>query len=283
MSGYQGHYFHLVNPSPWPIVTSTGSLGLTMGAVGWFHAFLWGGFNCLYGLFVVIFTSSFWWRDVIREGVFEGNHTSVVQIGLKVGMFFFIISEVMFFSSFFWAFFHSSIAPTIEIGSTWPPKYIWVLNPWEVPFLNTVILVFSGASITWAHHALLLNYRDQVDYAFKLTIFFAILFTLLQLCEYIEAIFSISDGVYGSTFYMATGFHGFHVIIGTIFITVSYIRFIFFHFSSEHHIGFEASAWYWHFVDVVWLFLFISIYWWGNKSCSSYFIEPTDYLNFLYV
>jgi len=268
----QRHLFHLVNPSPWPLVTSLGSLGLTIGAVGYFHSFINGGLNSFYGFLIVAITASIWWRDVIRESLFEGFHTTPVQQGMKLGMLLFILSEVMFFSSFFWAFFHASLAASIELGGIWPPKFINALDPWGVPLLNTVVLVFSGASITWSHHALLLNFRDQVDFSFRVTILWAVLFTLLQLCEYVEATFSISDSVYGSTFFMATGFHGFHVIVGTIFIFVSYIRFINYHFSSSHHIGFESSAWYWHFVDVVWLFLFISIYWWGNKNCFISFI-----------
>nr|AWP39911.1 cytochrome oxidase subunit 3 [Clydonella sawyeri] len=200
MGGHQQHAFHIVNPSPWPLITSLGTLSLTMGAVGYFHHFALGKLTNTLGFILVVVSAFIWWRDVCREGNYEGHHTSVVQAGLKLGMLLFIVSEIMFFASFFWAFFHSSLAPTIEIGAVWPPRGILVLDPWAVPFLNTIILLFSGASITWSHHALILSFRDQAAYAFKITLLFAVLFTLLQLAEYVEAGFNISDGVYGSTF-----------------------------------------------------------------------------------
>ena len=209
-------------------------------------------------------TAAYWWRDVIREATFEGHHTSVVQTGLRYGMILFIVSEVMFFSGFFWAFFHSALAPTVEIGSIWPPEGIHPFNPWDVPLLNTIILLASGATVTWAHHAITTGLRYQAIYALVLTLLLAVIFTSLQAFEYLEASFNISDGIYGSTFYMATGFHGFHVIIGTTFLAVCLVRLINYHFTTTHHFGFEAAAWYWHFVDVVWLFLFVSIYWWGT-------------------
>jgi heme/copper-type cytochrome/quinol oxidase subunit 3 len=191
-------------------------------------------------------------------------HTNPVQKGLRYGMLLFIISEVMFFSSFFWAFFHSSLAPTIEIGSIWPPIDLDVFNPWDVPLLNTLILLLSGASITLAHYSLIKGYTKYCLFGFIYTIILAIIFTTLQYLEYCEASFVINDGVYGSLFYMLTGFHGFHVFVGTLFIIICLIRYLKGHFSSKHHFGFEAAIWYWHFVDVVWLFLFICVYWWGN-------------------
>ncbi len=217
-----------------------------------------------FGLLLVTLTMIIWWRDVIREATFEGHHTSVVQTGLRYGMILFIVSEVMFFSGFFWAFFHSALAPTVEIGSIWPPEGIHPFNPWDVPLLNTIILLASGATVTWAHHAITTGLRYQAIYALVLTLLLAVIFTSLQAFEYLEASFNISDGIYGSTFYMATGFHGFHVIIGTTFLAVCLVRLINYHFTTTHHFGFEAAAWYWHFVDVVWLFLFVSIYWWGT-------------------
>ena len=162
-------------------------------------------------------------------------------------------------------FFPFSLAPTVEIGAVWPPKGIDVLNPWEIPFLNTVILLSSGAAVTWAHHAIVAGYRQQAIYGLLVTILLASVFTGLQGLEYVEAPFTISDGIYGSTFYLATGFHGFHVFIGTVFLIVCLVRLINFHFTKSHHFGFEAAAWYWHFVDVVWLFLFVAIYWWGGN------------------
>jgi len=174
------------------------------------------------------------------------------------------VSEVRFFFAFFWAFFWAALSPTPEIGTVWPPKGIEVLSAWEVPFLNTRILLSSGASVTWAHHARVAGRRDQAIQALIVTVGLAVVFTALQAFEYSSATFTISDSVYGATFYRATGFHGLHVIIGTTFLTVSLIRLIRYHYTTQHHFGFEAAAWYWHFVDVVWLFLFVSIYWWGG-------------------
>ena len=258
------HPFHLVDPSPWPIFGSLSAFVVTSGGVMYMHAYTGGGYMLSLGLTMLLYTMYVWWRDIVRESTYEGYHTQTVQIGLRWGMILFIVSEVMFFLAFFWAFFHSSLAPTIELGAVWPPKGIEVLNPWEIPFLNTVILLSSGASVTWAHHAILAGFRRQAIVSLLVTIFLAAFFTALQVMEYVEAPFTISDGVYGSTFFLATGFHGFHVFVGTVFLTVCLFRLIDFHFTRKHHFGFEAAAWYWHFVDVVWLFLFISIYWWGG-------------------
>jgi cytochrome c oxidase subunit 3 len=206
-----------------------------------------------------------WWRDVIIEGTFEGHHTQAVQKGLRLGVILFIASEVMFFFSFFWAFFHSSLAPTPEIGSVWPPLGIETIDAWGIPLLNTIILLTSGATITWAHHAIIVGSRQNILYSLILTISLAIFFTFIQAFEYIESSFTISDSVYGTTFFLLTGFHGIHVIVGTIFIIVGTFRTIKHHFTKQNHFGFEAAAWYWHFVDVVWLFLFIVVYWWGGQ------------------
>jgi cytochrome c oxidase subunit 3 len=264
MSTSQKHPFHLVDPSPWPLLGSLGALATTLGGVMYMHSFT-GGLQLLsLGFAIILYTMFVWWRDVIRESTYEGHHTLAVQIGLRYGMILFIISEVMFFLAFFWAFFHSSLAPAVEIGAVWPPKGIDVLDPWGVPFLNTLILLSSGAAVTWAHHAILAGLKPQAIYGLLATVLLAVVFTALQGMEYVEAPFTISDGIYGSTFFLATGFHGLHVIIGTIFLTICGIRQYLGHFTKKHHFGFEAAAWYWHFVDVVWLFLFVSIYWWGG-------------------
>jgi len=264
MLSYQRHTFHLVDVSPWPIIGGSAAFILTNGAVMYFHSFKNGSFVMFFGLFLVILTMAVWWRDVIREATFEGHHTKIVQKGLRYSMILFIVSEVMFFLAFFWAFFHSSLAPTVELGSVWPPEAIYPFNPWDVPLLNTLILLTSGATVTWAHHAMTVGVRYEAIFGLILTVILALIFTGLQIFEYLEAAFNISDGVYGSTFYLATGFHGFHVIIGTTFLIVCLFRLIKYHFTTTHHFGFEAAAWYWHFVDVVWLFLFVSIYWWGT-------------------
>ena len=261
----QKHPFHLVDPSPWPIFSSLAAFSTTVGAVLFMHGYQGGNTLFASGVCMVLYSMFVWWRDIIREATFQGHHTRTVQIGLRYGMLLFIVSEIMFFVAFFWAFFHSSLAPTIEIGAVWPPKGIPVLNPWEVPFLNTIILLTSGASVTWAHHALLAGEKQQAIYSLVVTVLLAIAFTSLQVFEYIEAPFTIADGIYGSTFFLATGFHGFHVFVGTVFLGICLVRVVQNHFTKHHHFGFEAAAWYWHFVDVVWLFLFVAIYWWGGN------------------
>nr|WPW47222.1 cytochrome c oxidase subunit 3 [Halobates flaviventris] len=256
------HPFHLVDPSPWPLTGSIGAMTMTSGMVMWFH--MKNPTLMMLGITILLLTMIQWWRDIVREGTYQGKHTIMVTNGLKWGMILFIISEIFFFISFFWAFFHSSLAPTIEIGMTWPPKGIKTFNPMDIPLLNTTILLSSGITITWAHHSIMNKNHNQTVSGLFLTVTLGIYFTILQAYEYLESPFTISDSVYGSCFFMATGFHGIHVIIGTTFLLVCLIRTMKFHFSSKHHFGFEAAAWYWHFVDVVWLFLYISIYWWGS-------------------
>ena len=231
----------------------------------YFHNYTGGLILTFTGFIIIVLTMYTWFRDIVREAVFEGQHTRQVQLGLRNGMLLFIFSELLFFMSFFWAFFHASLAPTPEIGSLWPPLGIETINAWGFPFLNTLILLTSGATITWAHHSLILGNRRSTILSLIITIGLAIFFTLIQAYEYIESSFSISDSVYGTTFFLLTGFHGLHVIVGTIFILVSLLRLINGHFTKTHHFGFEAAAWYWHFVDVVWLFLFVVVYWWGGN------------------
>lgn len=258
----QNHPFHLVNVRPWPLTGALAALFITLGIVELFN--LSKNLLINVGLLIIILTIIQWWRDVIRERTFQGNHSNKVRKRMQWGIILFITSEVFFFISFFWAFFHSRLSPNVEIGINWPPAGIIAFNPIQIPLLNTIILLSSGASITWAHHALLKNNFSQTSTALVITIVLGLYFSILQLFEYIEASFTIADSVYGSTFFIATGFHGLHVIIGTLFILISCVRHFTIQFSRTHHFGFEAAAWYWHFVDVVWLFLFISIYWWGN-------------------
>lgn len=260
----QRHPFHLVDQSPWPFLVSLSVLSLATGFVMYMHCYQFGAYLFLFGFISVIFVASVWWRDVIRESTFQGHHTKQVQIGLRSGMILFILSEIMFFFAFFWAFFAASLSPSIEIGGIWPPPGVAVLNPWEIPLLNTVILLLSGATCTWAHHAIVAGDRFNGFLGLGLTVLLGAIFTGFQALEYIEAEFTISDSIYGSIFFMATGFHGVHVLIGSTFLFVCLFRLIKHHFTKEHHFGFEAAAWYWHFVDVVWLFLFVSIYWWGG-------------------
>jgi cytochrome c oxidase subunit 3 len=258
------HLYHLVEASVWPIITAMNVFAMLLWVIMYMQEVEGSGVGAGLGLLGTLYSAMIWWRDVVREGTYEGQHTLVVQRGLKLGMVLFIVSEIMFFVAFFWAYFHSSLAPTIEIGSVWPPTGLEPFNPWEVPLLNTAILLISGASITWAHHALVSGKREESLKAIKVTVILAVTFTILQVYEYGQASFSIADGVYGSTFYLATGFHGLHVIIGTLFIAVCAGRLLNYHFTTTHHVGMEAAIWYWHFVDVVWLFLFVTIYWWGS-------------------
>nr|AFI54791.1 cytochrome c oxidase subunit III [Urostylis sp. HL-2012] len=262
MKMHKNHPFHLVDYSPWPLTGSIGALTLTSGMIMWFNNM--DNYLLLSGLIIILLTILQWWRDITREATYQGNHTQKVIMGLKLGMLLFIVSEVMFFLSFFWGFFHSSLSPTVELGMSWPPKGIEPFNPMDIPLLNTMILLCSGITVTWTHHSIMMGKMKQTSLSLILTVLLGIYFSFLQAVEYIESSFCISDSVYGSSFFMATGFHGIHVIIGTTFLMVCLIRNLLSHFSKNHHFGFEAAAWYWHFVDVIWLFLYISIYWWGS-------------------
>nr|AXS66115.1 cytochrome c oxidase subunit 3 [Curculionoidea sp. 28 KM-2017] len=258
----QNHPFHLVDKSPWPLLASINVFSSMMGMIQWFHL---GSMSLLtlslIPLNLVIFQ---WWRDIVRESTFQGHHTNKVTKGLRWGMILFITSEVFFFVAFFWAFFHASLSPSVDLGLNWPPKSIKTFNPLEIPLLNTLVLLSSGISITWAHHSIMENNFNQATQGLSMTVLLGGFFTILQSFEYWEAPFSIADSVFGASFFMTTGLHGIHVIIGSSFLMICLVRLYLNHFSHLHHFGFEAAAWYWHFVDVVWLLLYISIYWWGG-------------------
>ena len=258
------HPYHLIDPSPWPLLGAFAALVLSGGAIVVFsdptHSNWW---MILPGLALVLVTMYLWWRDVIREAIVDKAHTPVVQIGLRYGITLFIASEVMFFVAWFWAYFNAALFPTDWMGGIWPPEGTLTFDPWDLPFINTLILLTSGTTVTWAHHALREGKRDQAITGLWLTVILCLLFTTLQVVEYALAPFGFRDGIYGSTFFMATGFHGFHVLVGTIFLAICLARVYKGHFTPNQHFGFEAAAWYWHFVDVVWLFLFCCIYWWG--------------------
>lgn len=262
MKQIKNHPYHLVDIRPWPLLRALRTFSTLIGIIKWFHLNNLNLFSLRTLITLLIIFQ--WWRDIIRERTFQGLHTKKVTLNLRWGIILFITSEIFFFLAFFWAFLHSSLSPRIEIGINWPPKGIISFNPLEIPLLNTLILLTSGLTITWAHHRIIENNFSQSIQSLRLTVILGFYFSLLQIYEYTEAPFSIADRAYGSTFFITTGLHGLHVIIGSTFLSICLIRLYYNHFSSIHHLGFEASAWYWHFVDVVWLFLYILIYWWGR-------------------
>ena len=263
-SQFQFFPYHLVDPSPWPILTSFAVFIMAISAVLYFHGFANGGLLLLLGFTLTASAMVLWFRDIVIEGTYLGNHTLQVQKGLVIGVVLFIVSEAFAFLSIFWAFFHSSLAPTIEIGQSWPPVGIEALDPFSIPLLNTLLLLSSGATITYAHHSLIKGDRKGALLGTIFTVILAIIFTALQYKEYSEASFTIADSVFGTVFFCSTGLHGIHVLIGTLFILVGLVRIYFYHLTDTHHLGYEASIYYWHFVDVVWIFLFISVYFWGS-------------------
>ncbi|BCH26158.1 cytochrome c oxidase subunit III [Mesorhizobium sp. L-8-10] len=278
------HDYHIIDPSPWPFLGSVGALVMAIGGVG-FMQYLKGnefpilGVNLaspylfVIGLFIVLMVMAGWWRDTIKEGN-EGHHTKVVSLHLRYGMIMFIASEVMFFVAWFWAFFDAALFPNeaaqyareAYTGGVWPPKGTEVLDPFHLPLYNTIILLLSGTTVTWAHHALIHDDRKGLVWGLALTVALGVLFSFVQAYEYMHAPFGFRDSIYGATFYMATGFHGFHVFVGTIFLLVCLFRAMAGGFTPKQHFGFEAAAWYWHFVDVVWLFLFACVYVWASQG-----------------
>lgn len=289
MSGHNtNHDYHIIDPSPWPFVGSMGALVMALGGIGYMRylsedQFVLFGVNLatpwlfFIGLAIVLYTMYAWWADTVKEA-HEGHHTPVVSLHLRYGMIMFIASEVMFFVAWFWAFFDASLYPADAkqylrgeyTGGQWPPAGLEVLDPLHLPLYNTVILLLSGTTATWAHHALLHGDRSGVKAGLWLTILLGILFSFVQAYEYAVAPFSFTESLYGATFFMATGFHGFHVLVGTIFLAICLIRTYKGHFTAKQHFGFEAAAWYWHFVDVVWLFLFFAIYIWASWGAPIY-------------
>ena len=273
------HDYHLVNPSPWPLIGSIAVLVLAVGGVTYMKGLfgieagqLW---TLVPGFLMVIWTMAGWWREVVKEGR-TGDHTPVVEIGLKYGMVLFIVSEIMFFAAWFWSFFELAIFYPARVGETfdstspvwegltafaqWPPTGVTTFDPFHLPLINTLILLLSGTTVTAAHHALQHDKLDNAKFMLILTIILGVMFTCLQAYEYSEAQFTFDGTLYGSAFFMATGFHGAHVVIGTIFLTVCLFRLYAKNMTAKKHLGFEFAAWYWHFVDVVWLFLFAFVY-----------------------
>ncbi len=283
------HDYHIIDPSPWPILGSFGALIMAIGGVAYMQYLKGGSLHffgldlsatfhiwlLIIGLAIVLYTMFAWWSDTVKEAQ-EGHQTRVVALHLRYGMIMFIASEVMFFVAWFWAFFDASLYPNEAVqvardaytGGVWPPKSIEVLDPFHLPLYNTIILLLSGTTVTWAHHALLHNDRKGLVWGLAITVALGVLFSAVQIYEYAHAPFAFKDSIYGATFYMATGFHGFHVFVGTIFLIICLFRAMAGHFTPQQHFGFEAAAWYWHFVDVVWLFLFACIYVWGSAGAT---------------
>lgn len=308
MAGDVKHDFHLVNPSPWPLVGSASACIMMLGAIVWSYSEIKlfgmsGPWVFIAGLAGVLFTMAGWWRDVARESMVGENTSTVVRIGLRYGMVLFIVSEVMFFVAWFWAFFAGALYPEAgaaimladgtqmlnaeglpaylqndakfhALGGEWPPKGVEPLNPWQLPFVNTLILLLSGTTVTWAHHAITVDDKKGFVWGMITTVALGVIFSFFQGVEYYEALagemFAFNNSsIYGSSFFMATGFHGFHVVVGTIFLAVCLGRGLAGQFTKDRHFGFECAAWYWHFVDVVWLFLFAMIYVLGNQGLLS--------------
>lgn len=282
MSGahVKNHDYHLVPLSPWPLVGAISAFVMAFGGLVWmrgidFGGLMFGPYIFFAGIAGVLFTMASWWRDVIHEAE-HGDHTRVVQISHRYGMILFIASEVMFFVAWFWAFFTVALYPNERVqyvrdqvlGGVWPPKGTEGLDPWHFPLFNTLLLLTSGTTVTWAHHALLHSQRSAIAKGLILTVVMGVLFTCVQGWEYAHAPFPFASAM-GSNFYMPTGFHGFHVIIGSIFLIVCLSRVALGQFTKTQHLGFEFAAWYWHFVDVVWLFLFASIYVWGSWGTAT--------------
>lgn len=258
----QKHAYHIVEPSAWPIVTALASFVFATGMVFYVHGY--GQVLLWMGVVFLFLVAAGWWRDVIREAL-DNHHTGIVQQGIRFGMVFFIVSEFMFFFAFFWSFFDASLFPDKAIGGVWPPKNIEPIDPFHLPYVNTLILLLSATSLTWAHEAVKhVGQNKAVLQGLLITVCLGLIFSCVQAMEYVHAAFTLKDGIYGSNFYMLTGFHGVHVIIGTLFLGVCFFRAMQQQFKTDHHLGLDAAAWYWHFVDVVWLFLFVFVYWWGS-------------------
>jgi len=266
MAHEKNHDYHILNPSIYPFWGAVAGFVMLFGAVLFFHD--GGPWLLLAGLLGVLYVMYGWWAETIAEN-HAGDHTPVVLIGLRYGFILFIMSEVMFFSAWFWSFFKHAMYPMGEnspmVDGVWPPAGIETFDPWHLPLINTLILLCSGAAATWAHHALVHEEnREDMKWGLLIAIALGAVFTVFQAYEYGHAAFSFSGNIYGANFFMATGFHGFHVIVGTIFLAICLLRVMKGHFTAKSHLGFEAAAWYWHFVDVVWLFLFAAVYIWGG-------------------
>lgn len=257
--------FYLVENSPWPFVTATAVIPFILLILDILHHVNTCAYDRVLRVVLFLLPIYYWFYDLIIEGTFLGLHTTRVQKGITIGFILFLLSEVMFFFAIFRSFFYFSVSPSVWIGNIWPPKGVTPISPWGIALLNTVILVSSGFYANYAHILLVAGDRNKSLYMLLVTIALGILFTGFQLYEYNCATFSINDSVFGSVFFFSTGFHGFHVLIGTLFLIFSFLRHLFYHFMREHHLGLKFAIWYWHFVDVIWIFLYLFVYIWGGK------------------
>ncbi|MFK8040613.1 MAG: cytochrome c oxidase subunit 3 [Rickettsiaceae bacterium] len=268
MNNAKTHPFHLVDPSCWPILTSLSLIFVPIGGVMMMHEYIYGPYVCALGVSLLLFCLYSWWKDVIHEALVDKNHNYTVRRGIKIGMVLFIASEVMFFFVFFWSFFKARLFPMgaldglwVVSDGRWPPSGIEFVDPWHIPLFNTLVLSLSSTTVNWASYALAHNKQKQTSRALAITILLGILFVGMQAYEYHHASFNIDDGIYAANFYLVTGFHGFHVIIGVLFLSICYFRSLKGHFrNGNSYLGFELAAWYWNFVDIVWILLFILIY-----------------------
>lgn len=258
---FYNHFYHIVTRRPWPLLISLRIFIIIIGRIKIFNYINY--LLITLGFYIIILISFQWWRDIIRERTFQGLHTIKINKLLSLGILLFIFSELLFFISFFWSYFHSALSPNIEIGRLWPPKNIYQFNPYDIPLFNTIILLSSGITITWSHYCLLNKNKFKRLIGILITIILGIIFSLIQLYEYNQSSFCLNDSIYSSLFFIITGFHGFHVIIGRIFLLIILVRIYYNHISSYHHFGFEAASWYWHFVDIIWIIVFSIIYWWN--------------------
>nr|YP_009935111.1 Cox3 [Metschnikowia kipukae]QNS22953.1 Cox3 [Metschnikowia kipukae] len=265
MRGYiQLHPFHLVSPSPWPLYTSFAlmNLALSMGLTA--HNYMNNNFYMLFNMFSVLYVLTLWFKDVVAESTYLGDHTKAVKTGLTQGFYLFVVSEMLMFSSLFWAYLHSSLNPTMEMGMAWPPAGMEAISPSELPLLNTIMLLASGVTITMGHHALMNSNRKDTLYGFIFTTLLMALFVMLQGLEYMFSSFTMSDGVYGSTFFSLTGTHGVHMIMLFIMLAVCSWRVYNYDFTNNSHVFAEATVLYLHVLDMLWLFMYMMCYWWGS-------------------
>lgn len=266
MASTRKHLFHVLPESPWPLFIGIGAFFFLSSLAFFMHGVAYTIRPFIAAMVILVVAAGKWVDDIIDEATGAGDHTIAVQMGLTSGFLLFLLTEIMLFIGFFWAFFNASLCPTIVIGAEFPPIGITVIPIYLFPLYNTCLLLLSGITVTWLHKAVMLgSYKESID-AFFLTIFLGLCFFILQMFEYYESPFSYNSSVYGCSFFMLTGLHGLHVFVGIVCLFLSFLRLIANHYTIKHHNGLIYAIWYWHFVDVVWLILFITVYFWGSGT-----------------